>query len=49
MKYKLEIHTKVYSYFSSWVLGRYSFFTFFCTQYSFRVIYLKTTMISKDI
>lgn len=49
MKYKLEIHTKAYSYFSSRVLSRYSFFTFFCTQCSLRVIYFKTTMISRDI
>lgn len=49
MTYKLEKHTKAYSYFSSWVLGRDSFFTFFCTRYSLSVICFKTTMISKDI
>lgn len=49
MKYKLEIHTKAYSYFSGWVLSRYSFLTFICTLYSLRVIYFKTTTISKDV
>lgn len=50
MNYKWEIRTKTYSYFSSGVLSRYSFFAFFCTFWcSLRVIYFKTIMISRGI
>lgn len=49
MNYKWEIHKKAYSYFSRRVLSRYSFFTSFCIQHSLRVIYFKTTIISRDI